>query len=500
MIPLPSIKRMINILAILAVALDLQVVPILGQRLPPPAGLPTASDWKTHIEDDVMLFWVPAKTLGEPGNFPTYRCNDGSLFDKSRPCLELANPAAGIVWLDREYLRMKSRQVYGYGVAYQITGDLKYLELAKQGTDYIIKHGFQKVGDGLAPITFWKTATNRIESGPKVTQRTSQDMAYSLTGIAFYYYLTRDPEVLKVIEAVKDYIFKSYYDEGQHIMHWVSENYWEETTDRWELTAQLDQVYGYMIWLTPSLPVEKQSSWRADLKKLAHIMKERFYAGDCSAEENKKDGCGLFWGDVTQGHAHQVGAAHTDYGHSVKTMWMIYTVGKMTEDKELEEFGRTGAGRIIRRAYDAHNGSWSRDPLSDDKEWWIFCELDQTSLTLGLSDITYANYVVSTWKYWKTYMVDHQQHEVWHLVKADTNKPDRTLPKQHAWKNMMHSTEHALVGFILCSELYGKPVDLYFAWKQRPSDDTIHPYVYDGEIQSVESKDGRQKVTFAHIR
>jgi len=325
-------------------------------------------------------------------------------------------------------------------------------------------------------------------------------MAYSLSGIAFYYYLTRDPKVLKVIKAVRDYIFYAYNDNGQHLIRWVNENFREETTDRVELTAQLDQVYAYMAWLTPVLPPEEQPQWRADLKRLAYIIKNRFYAGSCASGESDKDGCNLFWGDATPGHARKVGEAHSDYGHSVKAMWMIYTVGKMVGDRDLEEFGRAGAARIIRAAYNRQDGSWNRDPFNKDKEWWMLCELDQVSLTLALSDPEFARYVSTSWKYWQTYMVDHQHKEVWPLVKAHTNKPDLSVPKQHAWKNMMHTTEHVLVGYVLSSELYNQPVHLYFAWKQRPADVTVHPYLYNGKIQSVEDMGGRQKVTFASIR
>jgi len=65
---------------------------------------------------------------------------------------------------------------------------------------------------------------------------------------------------------------------------------------------------------------------------------------------------------------------------------------------------------------------------------------------------------------------------------------------------MLHSTEHALVGYILGSELYNQPVNLYFAWKARPENATIRPYVYEGTIQSIKDlSGGRQVVTFASI-
>jgi len=500
-----------------------------------PVILPTAEDWKKHLVDDLMKFWVLPKTLGQKGNFPTYRCNDGTLFDQATPCLELRKPQPGIVWLNREYLRMKSRQIYGYGVAYHVTGDKKYLDFAKEGVDFLMEHGFQDLGNGrFAPYTFWETDRNGvIVPGPALEQRTSQDMAYSLTGIGFYYYLTRDPKVLARIIAVKKYIFDTYYDEGQQLVHWANQNFHEETTDKWELTAQLDQIYGYMIWLTPSLPEAEKKIWLEDMVKLAYVMKERFYAIDCVAKDlagiNKEAttigsptyGCGLFWGDQTQGHAHAIGKDHNDYGHSVKAMWMIYTVGKMAGDESLAKWAHNHASQIIDRAYDDTNGSWNRDPTSADKEWWSLCELDQTAGTFAMTDMKYATKLPNTWKYWKEKMVDGRYGEVWHLVKFDkdnNNVPDTTLPKQHSWKNMMHSTEHALVGYITSGQIYDnrnngdKGVDLYYSFGNNkapmPVSSSVRPYVYKGTIKKVDNQeqqpqDGNwkyQKYTFTNIR
>src|SRR5262249_18794777 len=55
--------------------------------------LPDGERWIRHLVEDLLPFWANADALGKPvGNFPTYRCNDGSLFDLKAPCPELADP------------------------------------------------------------------------------------------------------------------------------------------------------------------------------------------------------------------------------------------------------------------------------------------------------------------------------------------------------------------------------------------------------------------------
>lgn len=456
--------------------------------------LPTAQEWRTHLESDLMRFWMTPQAMGVDGHFPTYRCNDGSLFDAAKPCSELSEGARGVVYLDRDYLRMQSRQVYGYGVAYQVTGDEKYLELCRKGAQWMMKNGFEQVDGALVPVSFWKNG----KSMPRPQQRTSQDAAYSLTGLGFYYVITRDPEALRYVKAVRDYIFANYWDNGQRIIRWVNENFMDETADRWELTAQLDQVYAYMIWLTPALPPQDQEPWKRDLIRLAHVMKDVFYAGDCGP--NPSPACGLFWGDGTPTHPRAVGQRHTDFGHSVKTMWMIYTVGKRYGDKELEDFGRRGALQILEWAYDRQAGSWLRAPGDANREWWAMCELDQTAGSLGLENPAHARYLATTFRWYRTHMVDQKYGEVWHLTSPD-GTPDLTLPKQHAWKNNMHSTEHALVGYITAAQMAGQPVTLHFAWSAQPDPKTIKPYVYEGTVSKVtEIRPGRQAVAFTNVR
>lgn len=112
----------------------------------------------------------------------------------------------------------------------------------------------------------------------------------------------------------------------------------------------------------------------------------------------------------------------------------------------------------------------------------------------------HARYVPATFRYYKEKMVDHKYGEVWHLVTAD-GQPVLSFPKQHAWKNMMHSIEHALVGYITSGQMHGEPAVLHFAWASKPETATIKPYVYDAKVTAIRDvRRGRQAVTFEEIR
>src|SRR5581483_2601035 len=65
--------------------------------------LPNGERWLQHLRNDLLPFWTMPSALGKDGNFPTYRCNDGSLVDPEHVCPELKQPVPNIVWLDREF-------------------------------------------------------------------------------------------------------------------------------------------------------------------------------------------------------------------------------------------------------------------------------------------------------------------------------------------------------------------------------------------------------------
>ncbi|HSR31431.1 MAG TPA: hypothetical protein VLY63_12775, partial [Anaerolineae bacterium] len=309
----------------------------------------------------------------------------------------------------------------------------------------------------------------------------------------------RDADVLSDILKMQEYIFRTYLDPALDLLTWVKEKSPDgDLPNQRELVAQLDQVYGYMMFLTPALPEAMQGEFKQKLRHLAHIMMGQFY----SPRE------GMFWGAITDSSVKRLGTPHTDFGHTVKTLWLIYQIGKLTGDMDLVEFGRDNAGRILEKAYDSKTGSWTRCINADgtrdpNKEWWILAELDQVSGTLGLIDPTYARYLPSTAKYWFTYMVDHEHGGVWHWVNAADNKPNIRFPKQHSWKNALHTFEHALVGYMTDQQIHGEEVVLHYAFGANvPPEPEIQPYFFQGKVKSITRADDGvgYKVVFTDVR
>ncbi len=437
-------------------------------------------DWLKHVKDDLLAFWDQPSAYGDPiGNFPTYRCDEGKVLDINDKCPAFSRLGEGDEWitkaLHKDYVRMKSRQIFAYGVAFHMTGNPKYLVLAKMGVEYLRTHALKPSGRSV--VSYWEGEIRH--PGPPQPQRTSQDLAYGLQGLAFYYYLTRDETILPDILRIKDHIMGHYYSGEWDSMRWVQKSALGRPSEeeRKELVSLLDQVNAYMLLLAPILPEPFSKQWKRDLTKLCRIMMEQFY----SAEHN------LFWGVIAPKTERKIGGRHTDFGHSIKAFWMIYMVGKLTGDSEMMEFASTNGSRLLATAFHEESGSWASSPKPDgskdlNKEWWIYAELDQTAASFSLDDPTfYDKYLVKTYPWWIEHMVDHTNGGVWHKINYVDLK--HQYPKVHLWKNGYHSFEHALIGYITDRIRNKKPVTLYYTLPEGERSG-LQPYYYSGQEYS----------------
>lgn len=457
--------------------------PVVPPRLAA-SELPSLARWKQHVTDEIMPFWITADALGTPvGNFPTFRCNDGTAFHPEAPCPELARPPGWIApELGRDYTRMKSRQTFLYGVAFHITGEERYLEYARAGVAWLREHAYER--DTGSAVTYWVAG----KPGPPPDQRTTQDLAYAQVGLAFYYYLTRDPDVLADLLRLERHIMTRYWEPSAvspgGMLRWVlADGDTPGDARRQELVSQLDQINAYMLLLAPLLEdAQVARDWQRDLVLLARVVKDQFFAPEH----------GMFWGTLGNPAEHKLGGRHTDFGHSMKSLWMLYLTGQLTGQADLVELARPRIAPLLERAAQP-SGCWASGFRGDGEpdrgsQWWIFAELDQAAATLAgreASSAPYARYLAGSYACWFTRFVDPRHHDVWPFVPPDwteTSFAEHEPLKIFHWKNGYHAMEHALVALITTAGLTGQPLPLYYAFVKLPPRSRIQPYYFTGTI------------------
>ncbi|MDR9827812.1 N-acylglucosamine 2-epimerase [Vibrio sp. FNV 38] len=448
--------------------------------------LPNGEAWLSHVDNGLSPYWMMESAYGEPvGNFPTFRCDNGDVLDVAAPCVELANHSWISDAFGRDYTRMKSRQIYAYGVRYHLTGDPEALRLAKAGVDYLLSELRDRDNGGM--LSFRQSGQSG-QPGLNWQQRTSQDQAYAIVGLAFYYYLTRDAEVERALIEQQKFIFDTYRTKDNDQLLWVLEDSDEDKKAQRELVAQLDQINGYLLLVMPLLPEPHQQKWRDDLQWLTTQMLALYH----NQEEWR------FYGAIHHPAMQTINAKHNDYGHTIKAYWMTYLTGKALGNEQWQTLAQQGMHQTIEKAaynypktnlidvmskaeYDAipfeQIYSWQDKPYSYGASSWQWAELDQAVMTLAMIEGRALNPDLVKQLYFTTTAFQH----FWVDPEFGGVGLKPKSVKQFQWGNGYHQYEHALVGYISAQSWHEQPASLYYALPHDSNVD-LQPYYYSGAL------------------
>ncbi len=462
------------------IAPEIALEPDAAERPVVPESLRGAT-WRAHLEADILPFWTTDAALGTPpGNYPTYRGMDGTP----------QNPT-------ERRPRMISRQIYLYVVAFLMTGDAAHLDRARAGVEWLLAHAIDEHGACHARL-------NADGSPAGDDPKTAQDVAYCGLGLAAWTFLTRDPAAEAAVLKMRDLLFDPtrFWDaDNGRIRDALSADLTTEVDVEgdggWELVAQLDAINALLLLVQPvvSEPARREQLLD-DLRTLSNVLVDRFLAD------------GIFWGVHSQ--TGQFGGKHVDFGHTLKSYWMIGLVDARLSDHPFASLSDAGAEQLLRAWDDAH-GRWAKRPTSATEveygsDWWVYAEADQLAATLSLTDPTWTERVAMSAGHWiDDYVdrtrparevvpgVDREGKWVWDWTDTDTAKCNH-------WKSGFHTAEHALVMYLVGSVHEGKAPQLYFAPVEgTPADFEAPAYVFSGNESGREAVQHGVLVTYSQL-
>ncbi len=445
---------------------------------PPPTSL-AAATWATHLRDDLLPFWTSTDALGVPaGNFPTWRQMDGV------PVTAKPNRKP----------RMMGRQIYAYAMGFMLTGDEALLGHARNGTRWLLDHA-RDGSNGGWHSDLYQDGTPVLPGNPDAipTTRWSQDLTYDVMGPAAYFFVTRDAEAEGVVLAARDALFDParFWDAtGGRIRDGLdatmTTEQWMGATGSWQLVAQLDPITAFELLVQPVLTdPARRTQALGDLRTLATLVRTRFWQD------------GIFWGAT--GSIGTLPSDHTDYGHILKAYWALLQIDKRLDDRPFAAFLASNAPATLGRSYDSANGRWAKKPNAAGgndygSDWWAYAEADQLAATLALHDPAWITTVDTTTTHFLNEYVDRTRpvRELYSSLRRDGSGygwATTDTSKCNDWKNGFHSTEHALVMFLLGHYLAGTPAPLYFAFAPADLDAQARasrPYTFQGRYVSHE--------------
>ena len=423
--------------------------------------------WLRHHREDLMPYWDMPEALGVPlGNFPSFRGRAGEL--------DPANPNRGLSTL--------ARGVYGYSLAFMLTGEERYLTYAKAGLDWINTKARDPVYGGyFGELDAVGEPVDRF-GNKDVFDLASLGLAYGM-----YYNVTRDPAAEADLLAVRDLLFDKYYDaDTNRVKDSLSYDLAVEVdtnSNGGDITNLL--VPGTAIYLPFTAVLSdpaRRAQFAGDLRTLTQILIDRH------KDKTATNGW-WFWGRTLFMGNGSYGRAQTDFGHNIKSYEMIYNANKRFADRPWEGLS-IDRETLMTRAWDGNAMRWNHQRrgnagliLERDSAWWMHDEADQTLAALDLSNrfAFQSQLAQSAQTFLNVYVDRHPDFPMRETFARVSRVPaDNDLRKSFFGKNMLHNNEHALIMYLHGRALEGRPAKLYYAF---PEDEALSavakPYWFD---------------------
>lgn len=381
--------------------------------------------WRRQALEDIIPFWANTLDKKEGGYFT----------DVGGAGAVGANPL--------KYPRMVSRLVFGYSVAYLLSGDEKYLFLAKHGMDYLEKYGWDSKYGG------WFVELN-AENRPTAPVKVLFDETYGNVGPIFYYYATGNREALNFVTQTHRLIKEKAWDsEYQGYYGWLERDWSVSNTEK-SFNSQIDTATAYLIYYYLNV---KTPGLLNDLREIGNVAIERMYDSNTGyIRENYRREWNYL--DSYLGDPDQI-----DIGHNLKTAWVLLRLYQLTGEEKYYDVARKLSAKLLETSWDNQYGGWFftknvYQPARNDNErlkcWWT--QTEGSFMLLNMYNITkdplYLDYFKKNAYFWDRFMVDHQCKEVYPYV-FDSGTPDaRSNYKGDLYKSAYHSMENALMNYL----------------------------------------------------
>lgn len=431
----------------------------------------TGATWLAHHRDDLMPYWDMPEALGEPlGNFPSFRGRSGELLP------EQTNRGTSTL----------ARGVYGYSLAFLLTGQERYLTYARAGLTWIEAKAADPVHGGYFNRLRLNGEPINAQARKDVFDLASVGMAY-----AMYFNVTRDPAAEAHLLEIRDLLFDKYYDGATSRV---------KDALRFDLTTEVDTrdaagpdggditdllVPGTGMFLTTTdilTAPERRAQFRDDLRRLTEIL--------ISRHKNSADEPGnrwMFWGRTAR--FGRFDAGETDFGHVIKSYAMIHNANQKFADRPWDGLAEDRT-TMLDLAWDDEAARWNQEPTSfapvevrRDSAWWMHDEADQLLAALDLTDdFAHRDRLArSAQSFLDVYVDRDPAFPVRETFRRVSRTPGETsLEKSFFGKNMLHNPEHALIMYLHGTAMEREPARLHYAF---PADLALtavaKPYWFD---------------------
>ena len=392
--------------------------------------------WKNQALTDILPYWTKYSLDTVDGAFFTH-------LDRSW------NQITGT----EKYPSMISRHVFSYSVAYLFTGEKEYLKIASDAVDFLLKHAWDKEYGG------WYEKLDK-QGNPVDTSKGSFVQFYTNTGLAMYYFVSHDEEVLKYIERSNEISETKRWDNvNGGYFNLLNRDLSVKSYNK-SFSSEVVPVSSYMLYLYLATRDDKYLH-QAERIMNTVLNKMKDPETNWILESFDKD-----WNYKarTDNLENEI-----NIGHNQEVVWMFYRLYLLTGKKEYLDSSKIITEKIYTWGF-SENGAWytgvgRTNPSlhADFSYWWIQVYGNMFDLFLYklTGDKEYLNHFKKGADFWNEYFIDKKYGDTYVGVFLDGKiKDDKKAGK---YKTSYHTMEYSLLTYLYLNLWVNKePVELYF--------------------------------------
>ncbi len=395
------------------------------------AGPPTASFWRRQGLD-ILNAWTEH---GQDGHGAYHAVMDRAW-----------TPAGD----DSRYPGMVARHLFAHAVGYMLGGADAELERARQILAWLMEHGWDGEHGG------WY---DEVEVDGRVV-RDSKDLfmqVYAVTGLAMYYFATRDHAVLETIRRSIEILDRRAWDAKRGGYYRALNRDLSIADRRKDVSPQLAPVSGYLLYLYLAT---RDPAYLTSAERITRVVLERM-----------RDDTGWLLEHFDEDWRPQPGRRGftVNVGHNVELAWSGLRLAMLGVDG-LEPTALELGRRIRQAGFLDGPGLWAKsfpldgpDSLDVASPWWI--QAYGNMFSLFVHRVTGAARPVADFAAgadtWNRSFVDHRHGAV--VLSVDSAGTVVRGDKAVRTKTSYHSLEHALLCTLYTGLwLTGEPVALHF--------------------------------------
>ncbi|NIA10529.1 MAG: hypothetical protein GWP10_12565 [Nitrospiraceae bacterium] len=377
-----------------------------------------------------------------------------------------------------KYPSMISRHIFSYSVAFLLSGEEKYLDIATETVHFLLDHAWDKEYGG------WFDVLDK-QGNPVETTKSSFIQFYANTGLAMYYLVTHDKNILKYIEKSNELMMSKRWDiQYGGCYDILNRDLSVKSSDKTFASAVVP-VSSYMLYLYLATREGKYLNQAEKIMNLA-LLKMQDTESKWIVEPFNRE-----WDYKTRKDHFET---EINTGHNIEAVWMFYRLYLLTGKKRYIDSTNAITNKIFKWGFDTETGAWYNttgrlDPSIHGKAtyWWIQVYGNMFSLFSYriTNDNKYLKYFEKGAGFWNKNFIDRKYGDTNFAVY--TNGTIKEKKKAGKYKTSYHSMESdLLLSLYLDFWVSKKPVELYYHIASSGKGEKLYPCPIEDQTIKIE--------------